>query len=85
MIHCYKFDDKNIVLDVFSGSIHMVDEVAYEIIQMYEDHTRDEIVKAVTEKFPVTEKDIDECIGDIEQLKADSAPSKTAISRTGPE
>ena len=36
VIHCYKFDDKNIVLDVFSGSIHLVDEVAYEIIQMYE-------------------------------------------------
>ena len=79
MIHCYKFDDKNIVLDVFSGSIHMVDEVAYEIIQMYENSTRDEIVAAVTSKFQVTEADVDECIADIEELKADGklfAPDK---------
>lgn len=79
MIHCYKFDDKNIVLDVFSGSIHMVDEVAYEIIQMYESSSRDEIVAAITSKFDVTEADVDECIADIEALKADGklfAPDK---------
>ena len=69
MIHCYKFDDKNIVLDVFSGSIHMVDEVAYEIIQMYEDHTREQIIEAVCPKFNVTEADVDECIADIEAFK----------------
>ncbi|MBR1796450.1 MAG: thioether cross-link-forming SCIFF peptide maturase [Clostridiales bacterium] len=69
MIHCYKFDDKNIVLDVYSGSIHMVDDVAYEIIQMYETHTRDEIVKKICPRFSVTEQDVDECLEDIESLK----------------
>ena len=70
MIHCYKFDDKNIVLDVFSGSIHMVDEVAYEIIQMYENSTRDEIVSKVCPMFSISEEEVDECIKDIEDLKA---------------
>ena len=51
MIHCYKFDDLNIVLDTFSGSIHMVDPVAFDIIQMFEDTPRDEIVKAILSKF----------------------------------
>ena len=60
MIHCYKFDDKNIVLDVFSGSIHMVDEVAYEIIQMYENSTRDEIVSKVCPMFSISEEEVDE-------------------------
>ncbi len=71
VIHCYKFDDKNIVLDVFSGSIHMVDEVAYEIIQMYENNSIEEIKAIVCPKFNVTEADVDECIKDIEDLKAD--------------
>lgn len=47
----------------------MVDEVAYEIIQMYEDHTREQIIEAVCPKFSVTEADVDECIADIEALK----------------
>ena len=69
MIHCYKFDDKNIVLDVFSGSIHLVDKVAYDIIQMYEDNTREQIVASITSKHNVTEADVDECLKDIEDLK----------------
>ena len=68
MIHCYKFDDKNIVLDVYSGSIHMVDEVAYDIIQMYEDHTRDEIVERICPMHNVSEADVDECLDDIKSL-----------------
>ena len=50
MLHCYKFDDKNIVLDVFSGSIHLVDEVAYDIISMYEENSRDDIVDFILDK-----------------------------------
>ncbi len=74
MIHCYKFDDKNIVLDVFSGSIHLVDEVAYDIIEMYETSTREEIMDKILTKYKdlpdVNEAEIDECIKDIEDLKA---------------
>ena len=69
MIHCYKFDDKNIVLDVFSGSIHLVDEVAFDIIQMYEDSTREQIEEQIIKKHGVTKADVDECIEDIETLK----------------
>ncbi len=74
MIHCYKFDDKNIVLDVFSGSIHLVDEVAYDIIEMYETSTREEIMDKILTKYKdlpdVNEAEVDECIADIEELKA---------------
>lgn len=69
MIHCFKFDDKNVVLDVFSGSIHLVDEVAYDIIEMYENSTREQIIEAIVPKHNVTEADIDECISDIEALR----------------
>ena len=34
MIHQYKLGGYNIVLDVFSGSVHAVDEVAYDAIAL---------------------------------------------------
>ena len=34
MIHQYKLGDYNIVLDVCSGSVHVVDDVAYDIIAL---------------------------------------------------
>ncbi len=36
MIHQYKLNGYNIVLDVYSGSVHVVDEVAYDMIALYE-------------------------------------------------
>ena len=73
MIHCYKLGGFNIVLDVYSGSIHLVDEVAYDIIRMYEAHSRETIVAKILETYPgreeVTEADILDCCDQIEQLK----------------
>ena len=51
MIHQYKLGGYNIVLDVCSGSVHAVDDVAYDIISMYESHGRDEIISAMKEKY----------------------------------
>ena len=42
MVHQYKLNGYNIVLDSCSGSIHSVDEVAYDIIELYPDHSREE-------------------------------------------
>ena len=36
MIHQYKLNGYNIVLDIYSGSIHCVDEPAYDAIGLYE-------------------------------------------------
>lgn len=63
----------NIVLDPNSGSVHSVDEVAYDIIGMYETHTPEEITKEIVarygEKEGVTAEDVTEVLGDIETLK----------------
>ena len=40
MIHQYKLGDYNIVLDVCSGSVHAVDDVAYDIIEIFEAKNR---------------------------------------------
>ena len=44
MVHQYQLNGYNIVLDSCSGSIHVVDEVAYDISAMYQDQSADEIV-----------------------------------------
>ena len=62
MVHQYKLNGYNIVLDTNSGSVHSVDEVAYDIIEQYKQKSTDEIVKLITEKYGVAESEILECI-----------------------
>ncbi|MBQ4264323.1 MAG: thioether cross-link-forming SCIFF peptide maturase [Clostridia bacterium] len=73
MLHQYKLNGYNIVLDTCSGSVHSVDDVAYDIIAMYESASADEIVHAMMDKYgdrkDVTEEEIRLCIGDVEALK----------------
>ena len=73
MIQCYKLGGLNIVLDVCSGSVHVVDEVAYDIIGMYEEKSRQEIIDTILEKYghreDVSKEEIEECLGQIEELK----------------
>ena len=51
MVHCYKLGGYNIVLDIYSGSVHVVDEVAYDVIEAYERLDRDELTKFILEKY----------------------------------
>lgn len=75
MIHRYKLNGYNIVLDVFSGSVHVVDDLAYDMIGMYEDTDAEGVVSAMLEKYAddgdITEADIRECLDDIEELKSE--------------
>jgi len=65
MIHQYKLGGYNIVLDVCSGAVHVVDEVAYEIIALFEEKSREEILAIMAERFTgredITAADIAEC------------------------
>ncbi len=74
MVHQYKLNGYNIVLDTASGSVHAVDEVAYDIIEMYKNASTDEIVATILKKYgdmpDVTKEDILLCIEDIEALIA---------------
>ncbi len=73
MIHQYKLSGYNIVLDVCSGSIHVVDEVAYDIIGMFEDNSKEDILDAMNKKYADREDicpaDIEECYAQVEGLK----------------
>lgn len=75
MIHAYKLNGYNIILDQNSGCVHSVDPVAYDMITMYQDHDKEEIRRFILEKYKdqpdVTNADIDLCFEDIEALIAD--------------
>ena len=71
MVHQYKLGGYNIVLDTCSGSVHTVDDVAYDIILMYKSSGIEEIVAAITKKYnDVTEAEVLECIEDIKALES---------------
>ena len=69
MIHCYQFEGLNIVLDVFSGSIHMTDPVAFDMIRWYETEPAEAVMAKAMEVHKITREDAEECIADIEKLK----------------
>ena len=53
MVHQYKSNGYNIVLDVCSGSVHVVDDLVYDIIANYENHTKEQVI----ELLPSYDKD----------------------------
>lgn len=73
MIHQYQLNNYNIVLDTCSGSIHIVDPVAYDVISMYPEKSEEEIVSAILKKYEkdnISKNDVLECIADIKALQA---------------
>ena len=75
MIHQYKLNGFNIVLDIFSGAVHSVDELAYDVIALYDAGASvEDIVAKMLEKYAadpeINEQEIRECISDVEELKA---------------
>lgn len=69
MIHQYKLNGYNIVMDANSGAVHTVDDVAYDIIEMYENSDAEAITAAIIAKYDVTAADVEETLADIEELK----------------
>lgn len=70
MVHQYKNNGYNIVLDVQSGAIHVVDDITYDLISLFEDKTREEAVKEVSSKYKSVSavKDIEEAYDEIQSL-----------------
>lgn len=73
MIHQYQLGGYNIVLDICSGSVHVVDEVAYDIIAMFENNSKEQIIEEISKKYAgrddITSQDIEECFSQVVSLK----------------
>ena len=76
MVHQYRQNGYNIVLDVFSGAVHSVDDLAYDVIAMFENSSTGEIVSAMLEKYAadpdIDEDEVRDCIADVQELKEKS-------------
>lgn len=69
MIHQYKLNGYNIVLDTFSGSIHSVDDVCYDVIELFEHCSEQEIIDSISSKYKLDKQEIVECLDDVKELK----------------
>ena len=68
MVHQYKNNGYNIVLDVNSGAIHVVDDATYDVIALYEAEDRGTIIEKLKDKY--SKEELDEVFEEIEELKA---------------
>ncbi len=67
MIHQYKNNGYNIVLDVNSGSVHVVDDACYDVISLYENNTKEQIIEKLKSGYP--EELINEAYKEASELK----------------
>ncbi len=70
MIHQYKLNGYDIVLDSASGSVHLVDDIAYDIIEIFLSGSKTDVVNAIAKKYlSESIEDIAECYDEIVTLK----------------
>ena len=73
-MHQFKLNGYNIVLDPYSGSVHSVDNLAYDVIELYKNKTKEEIIDILLEKYKndnlVTKQEILDCFSDVEELES---------------
>ncbi len=73
MVHQYKNNGYNMVLDVASGSIHVVDDLAYDMIALFENTPKEDLVAQMLQRYAGTdgidEGEIRETYADIEELR----------------
>lgn len=68
MIHQYKAKGFNIVLDIYSGSVHAVDDVTYDIISLYEDKNKDEIREIILNTYELSHEQFDDAYEEVNEL-----------------
>ena len=67
MIHTFKAVGQPMLLDVGSGAVHAIDELAYDVLEKWNDSTPEEIKAALAGKY--TAEELDEVIAELQQLE----------------
>ncbi|NVF11945.1 thioether cross-link-forming SCIFF peptide maturase [Anaerococcus sp. AGMB00486] len=68
MIHQYRAKGYNIVLDVYSGSVHLVDDITYDIIELF-DKDKKYIKKEIQKLHNISNEEFEETLSEVESLK----------------
>ncbi|MBE6083600.1 MAG: thioether cross-link-forming SCIFF peptide maturase [Tissierellaceae bacterium] len=66
-IHKFSLNDRNIVLDINSGDVHVVDDIVYDMLDFYEKYTKEEILDKLSSKY--SKRDLEEAYEEISELK----------------
>ncbi len=70
MIHQYKLGGYNVVLDVCSGALHVVDDLAYDCIALFEQKSREDAIESLQASYPALERgEIERCYEQVLSLK----------------
>lgn len=73
MIHQYKNNGYNIIMDVCSGAVHVVDDVTYDVIAIYEENNKNAMettLEILQDKLPDYSKgELKESLEEVEELR----------------
>ncbi len=69
MVHRFHLDGWYIAVDTCSGSVHVLDEMAYELIGAYEEQDRDKLIRDLAERFREDPSEVAECYDQVTMLK----------------
>ena len=69
MIHQYKLNGFNIVLDICSGGIHVVDDITYDLIAAFNENTKEEIIESLSKKYNESASEIEEIYDEVCELR----------------
>lgn len=74
MIHQYKMNGYNIIIDGNSGSVHSVDDLAYDLISIYGKYSKEKIIEELLSKYEsdkISKNDIEGVIDEVDALIRD--------------
>ncbi|MCD8036692.1 MAG: thioether cross-link-forming SCIFF peptide maturase [Clostridiales bacterium] len=67
MLHKFSMNGINVLMDILSGAVHAVDEVAYDIADLYPENDIDALCEKFADKY--TREQIKEAVDELEELK----------------
>ncbi len=67
MIHKFSMNGVNVVLDVFSGAVHVADDTMFDIVDTYENGSREEVIKLFGDKYSTDE--LNETMDELDELR----------------
>lgn len=77
MIHTYRYQDHNVVLDVYSGAIHILDDPAFFLVQELDKKNSTDassLAFLLRARFPeIAEKDLQETVAEVQTLIDESS------------
>ena len=68
MIHTFKAVGQPMMLDVGSGAVHAIDQTAYDVLSLWNDHTPEDIVQTLSDRYD--REELEEVVAELRQLEA---------------